>query len=50
MGYNEYEITLPNGEKVYVYFIGPQLKKVLDAYKVNYKIKTAKILREKVGM
>lgn len=39
MGYNEYEITLPNGEKVYVYFIGPQLKKVLDAYKVNYKIK-----------
>ena len=37
-----YYITLPDGKKVTLWFIGPQLKQVLDAYNIPYKIEGGK--------
>ena len=33
-----YEITLKDGKKIRLWFIGPTLKKVLDDYNIPYKI------------
>ena len=33
-----YEITLKNGKKIKLWFIGDTLKKVLDDYKIPYEI------------
>lgn len=33
-----YEIELPDGKKLKIWFIGPQLEVLLKAYKIPYKI------------
>lgn len=33
-----YEIELPNGKKIKLWFIGKQLEELLKAYKIPYKI------------
>jgi hypothetical protein len=33
-----YEITLPNGRKIILWFIGRQLGEILKAYNIPYKV------------
>lgn len=35
----KYEIILPDGEIIKIWFIGRMLEKILDAYNIKYKVK-----------
>lgn len=34
----KYEIDLPNGKTITIWFIGEQLERILDAYGIPYRI------------